>query len=598
MMGGFGAHEYMAPCAAGENEVALSARLRRERRGGERRGRSRSRGCPAPLDAPEEVAHARARRRSSRSRTSLGVPAGALIKAFPVVAEARGLGARGRARRPPHQRDQAPQRARRRLPAGAAGGGRASASAPPGLHRPGRRDGAGCSPTRRCAPRRLRGGRQRARRPPARRRAGPRLRAHVRRRAHACEAGDTRRTAPDPRSSPPSRSATSSSSARATPSRSAPRYLDEDGRASSSIWMGSYGIGPARDGRRGGRAGGRRARHRRGRVRSRRSTWSSSTLGKEGRGGADVADAPLRRAARGRARRALRRPRRRAPARSSPTPSCSAARCASRSGKRSVEAGELEVQVRRGREKRSVSAGGGRRGGGRAVARRSPDHAPAARARPLRRPAARDASRAAAQPVDDPERDRLRAARADPGLPRGRARARTTAHDTLACVLFAVIGWSDYADGMAARITGPVQPPRRAAGPAHRPPAGVWPARWWPGTSSCCRAGRSPSWPCARRSCWCSPGSRFRRGVDLEINMLGRWAVWPVMSRPRALPADGGLGHRRRPALPGARARPWRRPSQYVAGRLAQARGDAIHPQAQLENRAILARALADPRHT
>ena len=24
MMGGFGAHEYMAPCAAGENDVALS----------------------------------------------------------------------------------------------------------------------------------------------------------------------------------------------------------------------------------------------------------------------------------------------------------------------------------------------------------------------------------------------------------------------------------------------------------------------------------------------------------------------------------------------------------------------------------------------
>jgi prolyl-tRNA synthetase len=24
MMGGFGAHEYMAPCAAGENEIALA----------------------------------------------------------------------------------------------------------------------------------------------------------------------------------------------------------------------------------------------------------------------------------------------------------------------------------------------------------------------------------------------------------------------------------------------------------------------------------------------------------------------------------------------------------------------------------------------
>ena len=42
MMGGSGAHEYMAPCAAGENEVALAPGLRRERRGRERAGRSRS----------------------------------------------------------------------------------------------------------------------------------------------------------------------------------------------------------------------------------------------------------------------------------------------------------------------------------------------------------------------------------------------------------------------------------------------------------------------------------------------------------------------------------------------------------------------------
>ena len=33
MMGGTGAHEYMAPCAAGENEVALAPGLRRQRRG-------------------------------------------------------------------------------------------------------------------------------------------------------------------------------------------------------------------------------------------------------------------------------------------------------------------------------------------------------------------------------------------------------------------------------------------------------------------------------------------------------------------------------------------------------------------------------------
>ena len=42
MMGGSGAHEYMAPCAAGENEVALAPGLRRQRRGRHRPSRSRS----------------------------------------------------------------------------------------------------------------------------------------------------------------------------------------------------------------------------------------------------------------------------------------------------------------------------------------------------------------------------------------------------------------------------------------------------------------------------------------------------------------------------------------------------------------------------
>ena len=37
-------------------------------------------------------------------------------------------------------------------------------------------------------------------------------------------------------------------------------------------------------------------------------------------------------------------------------------------GKKSVEAGEIEVQVRRGQEKRIVAARGRRRGGGGAVA--------------------------------------------------------------------------------------------------------------------------------------------------------------------------------------------------------------------------------------
>ena len=51
MMGGFGAHEYMAPCPAGENDVALAPGLRRQRRGGQRRraaGRAAARASTRP----------------------------------------------------------------------------------------------------------------------------------------------------------------------------------------------------------------------------------------------------------------------------------------------------------------------------------------------------------------------------------------------------------------------------------------------------------------------------------------------------------------------------------------------------------------------
>ena len=63
-------------------------------------------------------------------------------------------------------------------------------------------------------------------------------------------------------------------------------------------------------------------------------------------------------------------------------------------GKRSVEAGELEVQVRRGASSAPSRSRERPRRWPRCGAS-SPDHAAAARARPVRRPAARDAARAA-----------------------------------------------------------------------------------------------------------------------------------------------------------------------------------------------------------
>jgi prolyl-tRNA synthetase len=84
MMGGVGAHEYMAPCAAGENEVALSDAgyaANVEVASAEAQpvaGLPEALGAPEPIDTPgvsaiEDVAR------------TLGAPAGALIKAMPMI---------------------------------------------------------------------------------------------------------------------------------------------------------------------------------------------------------------------------------------------------------------------------------------------------------------------------------------------------------------------------------------------------------------------------------------------------------------------------------------------------------------------------------
>ena len=54
MMGGSGAHEYMAPCAAGENDVALSDAATPPTSRSRAPSRSPSR-LPPPLDAAEPV---------------------------------------------------------------------------------------------------------------------------------------------------------------------------------------------------------------------------------------------------------------------------------------------------------------------------------------------------------------------------------------------------------------------------------------------------------------------------------------------------------------------------------------------------------------
>jgi prolyl-tRNA synthetase len=89
MMGGHGAHEYMAPCPAGENEVALSGAgyaANVEIASAEPRPVD---GLPEPLGAPEPVDTPGART-IEEVAGQLGVPHGALIKAVPVIVEGRG----------------------------------------------------------------------------------------------------------------------------------------------------------------------------------------------------------------------------------------------------------------------------------------------------------------------------------------------------------------------------------------------------------------------------------------------------------------------------------------------------------------------------
>jgi prolyl-tRNA synthetase len=82
MMGGFGAHEYMAPCAAGENEVVLAPGYAAnvEVAGAE----AQPVGLPDALPAPEDVPTP-GMTTIEAVATALELPAGALRKAFPVV---------------------------------------------------------------------------------------------------------------------------------------------------------------------------------------------------------------------------------------------------------------------------------------------------------------------------------------------------------------------------------------------------------------------------------------------------------------------------------------------------------------------------------
>src|SRR3954471_17189863 len=81
MMGGTGAHEYMAPCPAGENDVALAP--------GYAANVEVASATPQPVQLPPEQALEEVSTPGATTVAqvceALGVPAGALIKAYPIV---------------------------------------------------------------------------------------------------------------------------------------------------------------------------------------------------------------------------------------------------------------------------------------------------------------------------------------------------------------------------------------------------------------------------------------------------------------------------------------------------------------------------------
>src|SRR5438270_2215283 len=89
MMGGLGAHEYMAPCAAGENEVALADGYAANVEVASAEAQPVE--VPSELDAPEPV-ETPGLTTVEQVSGALGGPACALLKAFPVIVEDGGMG--------------------------------------------------------------------------------------------------------------------------------------------------------------------------------------------------------------------------------------------------------------------------------------------------------------------------------------------------------------------------------------------------------------------------------------------------------------------------------------------------------------------------
>ncbi|MCW2986577.1 MAG: CDP-alcohol phosphatidyltransferase family protein [Conexibacter sp.] len=101
--------------------------------------------------------------------------------------------------------------------------------------------------------------------------------------------------------------------------------------------------------------------------------------------------------------------------------------------------------------------------------------------------------------------------------------------DALPAVIFAVIGWSDYADGIAARVTGQYSRFGALLDPVVDRLLVV------SGLLICWKFETLPRWGIAlllARELYLLVAGQLalRRGFELKINWWGRWGVWPTMS--------------------------------------------------------------------
>jgi CDP-diacylglycerol--glycerol-3-phosphate 3-phosphatidyltransferase len=101
--------------------------------------------------------------------------------------------------------------------------------------------------------------------------------------------------------------------------------------------------------------------------------------------------------------------------------------------------------------------------------------------------------------------------------------------DALPAILFAVVSWSDYADGIAARITGQYSRFGALLDPVVDRLLVVT------GVIICWKFETLPRWGIAiliARELYLLVAGRIAlsRGLNLKINWWGRWGVWPTMS--------------------------------------------------------------------